>query len=456
MRLSATGKLRRILVANRGEIAVRIIRACHDLGLQAIQAYSEADRDSLAVQLADGSICIGPPPSNQSYLRGDVLIDASRVAKADAIHPGYGFLSENASFAQACEDSNILFIGPSARVIALMGDKATARRMAAEAGVPVTPGSPSTLPTPKSAHEAADLLGYPVLLKAAAGGGGRGMRVVRHEEELAVCFADAAREAQAAFGDGAIYVEKFLERVRHVEIQVLADEQAVVHLGERDCSIQRRNQKLVEETPASALDGALRARIANAAVQVCRHVGYRNAGTIEFIVDVARGNFYFMEMNTRVQVEHPITEVVTGLDIVKAQIRIAQGEPLRLMQDDVRVTGHAIECRINAEDPAREFAPSPGEVALLRLPGGPGIRIDSHLFEGYRIPPYYDSLVAKVVAWGQDRPEAIARMRRALSEIRIEGVHTTVPFHTRLLDDERFRAGNVHTRFVEDEMLVTA
>jgi len=450
---TARGPLRRILVANRGEIAVRIIRASRELGLEAIQAYSEADRDSLAVQMADESICIGPPPSSQSYLKGDVLIGAARAAKADAIHPGYGFLAENAAFAQACEDANIAFIGPPARAIALMGDKATARRMAAKAGVPITPGSEGTVPDAKTAHEAAALIGYPVLLKAAAGGGGRGMRVARDIDELPARFTEAAREAQAAFGNGDIYVEKFLERVRHVEIQMIADDQTILHLGERDCSIQRRNQKLLEESPSPALDDAVRARMADAAVLVCRQVDYRSVGTIEFILDAANGAFYFMEMNTRVQVEHPVTEAVTGVDIVKAQIRVARGEPLPITQDDVRLTGHAIECRINAEDPACDFTPSPGQVRGLRLPGGPGIRIDSHLFEGYRIPPYYDSLIAKVIAWGRDRNEAIARMRRALSEMRVEGVHTTIPFHIRLLDDARFRAGDVHTRFVEDELM---
>ena len=456
MTTTARRPLRRILVANRGEIAVRIIRASRELGLEAIQAYSEADRDSLAVQMADESICIGPPPSTQSYLKGDVVIGAARAAKADAIHPGYGFLSENAAFAQACEDANIAFIGPPARAIALMGDKATARQMAAKAGVPITPGSESTVPDAKTAHEAAALIGYPVLLKAAAGGGGRGMRVARNIDELPARFSEAAREAQAAFGNGGIYVEKFLERVRHVEIQVLGDGQTILHLGERDCSIQRRNQKLVEESPSPALDDAVRARMGDAAVRVCRQIDYRSVGTIEFILDAASGAFYFMEMNTRVQVEHPVTEVVTGVDIVKAQIRVAQGEPLPITQDDVRLTGHAIECRINAEDPACDFTPSPGQVHGLRLPGGPGIRVDSHLFEGYRIPPYYDSLIAKVIAWGRDRNEAIARMRRALSEMRVEGVHTTIPFHTRLLDDARFRAGNVHTRFVEDELMGVA
>jgi len=448
--------LQRVLVANRGEIAVRIIRACRELGLDAIQAYSEADRDSLAVHLADESICIGAAPASRSYLRGEALIAAARAARADAIHPGYGFLSENAAFAQACEDARIAFIGPPARAIALMGDKSNARRMAQEVGVPVTPGSPGIVRDAAEARDAARRVGYPVLLKAAAGGGGRGMRVVRNEDGIAAAFADAAREAQAAFGDGGLYVEKFLERVRHVEIQVLADGATVLHLGERDCSIQRRNQKLVEESPSPALDDAVRSRMGEAAVRVCRHVGYRSAGTIEFILDAASGEFYFMEMNTRVQVEHPVTELVTGIDIVKAQIGIARGEPLPIAQEDVRLAGHAIECRVNAEDPARAFAPSPGEVRGLRLPGGPGVRVDSHLFDGYRIPPYYDSLIAKIVVWGHDRDEAIARMQRALGELRIEGIRTTVSFHERLLDDARFRRGDVHTRFVEDELMGNA
>jgi acetyl-CoA carboxylase, biotin carboxylase subunit len=443
---------RRILVANRGEIALRIIRACRELGIEAVQAYSEADRDSLPVRLADGSICIGPAASSQSYLKVDLLIAAARAAKADAIHPGYGFLSENAAFAQACSDAGITFVGPPARAIAVMGDKVVARRMAAEAGVPITPGSPGTVADEAAAREVAGSLGYPILLKAAAGGGGRGMRVVRDASELAVRFVDAAREAQAAFGDAGLYVEKFLERVRHIEVQVLSDSDTVLHLGERDCSIQRRSQKLVEESPSPALDDALRARMGEAAVRVCRQVGYRNAGTVEFIVDAPSQRFYFMEMNTRVQVEHPVTEFVTGIDIVKAQIRIAEGERLGIAQADVRLTGHALECRINAEDPERDFAPCPGEVRALHLPGGPGIRIDSHLHAGYRIPPYYDSLLAKVIAWGRDRDEAIARMRRAVGEMHVAGVPTTLPFHARLLADRRFRLGDVHTRFVEDDL----
>jgi acetyl-CoA carboxylase biotin carboxylase subunit len=442
---------RRVLIANRGEIALRVLRACRELAVETVAAYSEADRDSLPVRLADGAICIGPPRSRSSYLDIGKIVDAARLAGVDAIHPGYGFLSENAAFAHACEEAGIVFIGPTARAIELMGDKATARRIAAEAGVPITPGSPATLPDIASARAAAATLGYPVLLKAAAGGGGRGMRVVRDEASLPACFADAAGEAQAAFGDAGLYVEKFLQRVRHVEIQVLSDGDNVLHLGERDCSVQRRNQKLVEESPSPVLDEAVRARMGDAAVRVCRHVAYVNAGTVEFILDDASGEFYFMEMNTRVQVEHPVTEMVTGIDIVKEQIRIAQGESLALDQHDVRIHGHALECRINAEDPTRGFAPGPGDVHAVRWPGGPGIRIDSHLYAGYRVPPYYDSLLAKLLAFGRDRDEAIARMRRALAEMRIDGVPTTIPFHARLLADPRFHRGEVHTRFVEDE-----
>ncbi len=447
--------IRRVLVANRGEIAVRVIRACHELGIEAVQAYSEPDRDSLAVDLADGSICIGPAPSAKSYLGIDLVLAAARTAKADAIHPGYGFLSENAAFARACARAGITFIGPPSEAIAMMGDKAAARQLAMHAGVAITPGSPGVVADAQAAREVAAALGYPVLLKASAGGGGRGMRVVRDSTQLAQRFIDAAREAQAAFGDPSIYVEKFLERVRHIEIQVLGDGKNVLHLGERDCSIQRRNQKLLEESPSPMLDHAVRSRMGEAAVRICRQIGYMSAGTIEFIVDDATGMFYFMEMNTRVQVEHPVTEMVTGIDIVKAQISIAAGEYMAISQDDVRLNGHAIECRINAEDPARDFAPAPGRLERLRFPGGPGIRVDSHAYEGYLVPPYYDSLLAKVIAWGRNREEAIARMRRALSEMRVNGVATTLPFHIQLLRDERFRRADVHTRFVEDDFMRT-
>lgn len=445
--------LRRVLVANRGEIAVRIIRACRELGLETLQVFSEADRDSLAVRLADRAICIGPARSAQSYLNAEFIVSAALVNGADAIHPGYGFLSENPHFAALCEKEGVRFIGPSSRVISLMGDKAMARRMAEEAGVPTTPGSQGTVADAEQALEVAHGLGYPVLLKAASGGGGRGMRVVNQESELAARFVDASREAKAAFGDSSIYVEKFLTKIRHIEIQVLSDGDKVLHLGERDCSIQRRNQKLLEESPSPVLDPGLRERIGEAAVRLCRHVGYTSAGTIECILEQRSREFYFMEMNTRVQVEHPVSESVTGIDIVKEQIRIAQGMPLSIEQSDIRWSGHAIECRINAEDPQQGFAPSPGLVAELHLPGGPGIRVDTHIYPGYRVPPHYDSLLAKVIAWGNTREEAVARMQRAISEMRVGGLKTTLSFHQDLLRDPSFRAGEVHTRFVEDIFL---
>ena len=441
--------IRRLVIANRGEIAVRIQRACRELGVETVQAYSEADRNSLAVQLADHAVCIGPARSSESYLRADKLVHLAETLQADAIHPGYGFLSENAAFANLCEAHGIAFVGPPGRVIALMGDKASARAMAVEADVPVTPGSSGTVATPVEAARVAATLGYPVILKAVAGGGGRGMRVVEREGDLADQFMAASREAKAAFGDGAMYVEKYLTNIRHVEIQVLADAHDVLHLGERDCSSQRRNQKLVEESPSPGLSQSLRARMGDAAARLCRHVGYRNAGTIECIVDPASGDFYFMEMNTRVQVEHPVTECVTGVDIVKEQIRVAEGHRLSLRQDEVRMTGHAIECRINAEDPEQNFMPRPGELTRVLFPGGPGIRVDSHVYSGYRVPPHYDSLIAKIIAWGRDRGEAIARMQRALAELRIEGVPTTAGFLSRLLASDAFVRGAMHTRYVE-------
>jgi acetyl-CoA carboxylase biotin carboxylase subunit len=442
-------RIRRLVIANRGEIAVRVQRACHELGIETVQVYSEADRDSLAVRMADHAVCIGPARSSDSYLRPEFIVHVAQTLKADAIHPGYGFLSENAAFAELCEHHGITFVGPSGRVISLMGDKASARAMAVEADVPVTPGSSGTVGNAAEAAEVAARLGYPVILKAVAGGGGRGMRVVEREIDLAAHFDAASREARSAFGDGGMYVEKYLTRIRHVEIQVIADEHDVLHLGERDCSSQRRNQKLVEESPSPGLPEALRMRMGEAAVRLCRHVGYRNAGTIECIVDPASGEFYFMEMNTRVQVEHPVTECVTGVDIVKEQIRVAQGQRLSMRQDQMRLTGHAIECRINAEDPAHNFMPRPGQLDLVVFPGGPGIRVDSHVYTGYRVPPNYDSLIAKIIAWGRDRDEAIARMQRALAELRIEGVQTTASFLSRLLATDTFRRGEVHTRYVE-------
>lgn len=447
--------IKRVLVANRGEIAVRIIRACQELGLETVQVYSEADSDSLAVRLADHRVCIGPARSNQSYLKSEFIISAALINGADAIHPGYGFLSENAAFADMCEKEGIIFIGPSAKVISMMGDKAMARRMADEASVPTTPGSIGTVDGISEATAVAAKLGYPVILKAAAGGGGRGMRIVQNEKEIESQYLNAAREAKGAFNDDSIYVEKFLSEIRHIEIQVLSDGETVLHLGERDCSTQRRNQKLVEESPSPVLDEGMRAKMGEAAVRLCKHVGYKNAGTIEFIFDERNKKFYFMEMNTRIQVEHSVTELVTGIDIVKEQIRIAQGKPLSIRQSDIQFRGHAIECRINAEDADNNFAPCPGKVQHYHAPGGPGIRVDSHLYSGYQIPPYYDSLLAKVIAWGCTREEAMARMARALSEMKVEGVKTTIPFHQMLLRNEQFCRGNVHTKFVEDILLKT-
>jgi acetyl-CoA carboxylase biotin carboxylase subunit len=446
---STSPPIRRVLIANRGEIAVRIQRACKELGVATVQVYSEADRDSMAVRMADRAVCIGPARSNQSYLRPELIIEAAQLMQADAIHPGYGFLSENAGFAELCEREKLIFIGPSSKAIATMGNKASARAMALQAGVPITPGSDGPVATALSAQQVAGDLGYPVILKAVAGGGGRGMRVVRRHDELVAHFESASREAKAAFGDGAMYLEKYLTGIRHVEIQVLSDGHTILHLGERDCSSQRRNQKLVEESPSPGLPEALRALMGDAAVRLCRHVAYRSAGTVECIFDPATEQFYFMEMNTRIQVEHPVTECVTGVDIVKEQIRIAGGERLSLQQSDIRLHGHAIECRINAEDVDAGFAPCPGEITSVQMPGGPGVRVDSHVFAGYRVPPNYDSLIAKLITWGIDRGEALARMQRALQELRIEGVKTTAPFLRRLLASQTFLNGQVHTRFVE-------
>jgi acetyl-CoA carboxylase biotin carboxylase subunit len=445
--------IRRVLVANRGEIAVRIIRACRELGIETVQAYSEADSNSLAVQLADRSVCIGKARSSDSYLNPSFLVSAAIGCKVDAIHPGYGFLSENAAFATMCEEENLVFIGPRADVIRNMGDKAMARKLAKQAGVPTTPGSEGKVSGVEEAEAVAAEIGYPVILKASAGGGGRGMRIVSAPADLRSAFLDAAREAKGAFGDDAIYVEKYLTKIRHIEIQVIGDGTNVLHFGERDCSIQRRNQKLVEESPSPALSAELRARFGEAALRICRHVGYTSAGTIEFILDESSGNFYFMEMNTRIQVEHPVTEMVTGFDLVKCQLRIAAGESLGISQDQISMSGHAIECRINAEDFENDFRPCPGRITDFRAPGGPGVRVDSHIFSGYVVPPNYDSLLAKVICWGQTRDEALARMRGALKEMRIDGVKTTAAFHQLLLDDQQFRAGQFHTRYVQENLL---
>ncbi len=444
--------MRSVFVANRGEIAVRIGRACRDMGLRTVQAYSEPDRDSLAVRLADTAVCVGAGPSRQSYLNQAALLGAARMSGADAIHPGYGFLSENAEFAERCEAAGLTYIGPQPQIIRLMGDKSAARKFAVEAGVPVSGGSHDPVSGLDDASALARRIGYPVLVKAAAGGGGRGMRIVANEGELKEGLERATAEATASFGSGALYLEKYHSPVRHVEVQVLGDGKRVVHFGERDCTIQRRHQKLVEEGPSPALAPELRERILDSALALARRAGYRSAGTLEYIVDTARQEFFFIEMNTRIQVEHPVTEMVTGVDLVKLQIRIAAGEPLPVAQADVRFSGHAIECRINAEDPERGFLPRPGTLTEYFAPSGPGVRVDSHAFPGYALPAHYDSLIAKLIVWGSDRPEALARMRRALAEYRLGGVPTTLGFHQRLMDEPDFIAGNVHTRYVRETM----
>lgn len=445
--------MKKVLIANRGEIALRIIRAARELGIKTVVAHSTADEKSLPVLLADEAICIGPPPSGQSYLNIPNLLSAAIVTGADAIHPGYGFLAENATFAEMCREHGITFIGPTPENMRALGDKATARKVAREAGVPTVPGT-DELSSVEEAKRAAQEIGYPVILKASAGGGGRGMRVVHTEEELERAVLQAQEEARAAFGNPAIYLEKYIEEPKHIEIQVLGDGERVVHLWERDCSIQRRHQKLLEEAP-SLLPEETRRAIAEAARRLAEHVGYVSAGTLEFLVD-KEGNFYFIEMNTRIQVEHPVTEMITGVDLVQAQFRIAQGEKLWLKQEEIQVRGHAIEVRVNAEDPEKGFRPSIGKVETLLFPGGPGIRVDSHLYAGYQIPPHYDSLIAKILAWAPTREEAIRRMERALSETVIEGpgLKTTIPFHQKVLQNAFFRRGAVYTNFVARRMEV--
>lgn len=445
--------IKKILIANRGEIAVRIIRACQELGIQTIQVYSEADRYSLPVMMADQAVCIGPPRSKDSYLDIKKIISAALIYKADAIHPGYGFLSENAEFAEYCEKESIIFIGPSPQSIRMMGDKATAIRLAKESGIPITPGSNGIVEDYQAASSIAEKIGYPVLLKATAGGGGRGMRIVQSSSELKAAFMEASQEAKVAFGNSALYLEKYLKNIRHIEVQVLGDGENVLHLGERDCSLQRRNQKLVEESPSPVLDEAMRNKIGDAALQLCRHVNYRSAGTIECILDPESNQFYFMEMNTRIQVEHPVTEMVTGVDLVKEQILIAMGRGISIKQDEVQMRGHAIECRINAESAEDDFRPNPGRVNEYFAPGGFGVRMDTHLYSGYVVPPYYDSLLGKVICWGSNRDEAIERMNRALMEVKIDGIETTRVFQKNLINTSAFRSGKVHTRFVQDHFL---
>jgi len=439
---------KKILIANRGEIALRIISACRELGIRTVAIYSEADRDALHVRYADEDVCVGPYPSAASYLNISAIVSAAEITEADAIHPGYGFLSENAYFAEILQDCHIAFIGPSPEAIRKMGDKSLARRTVAAAGVPTVPGSPGPLDSVDDALAFASKAGYPVILKASAGGGGRGMRVARDDRDLAGAYETARAEAEKAFGNAEVYLEKYLEEPRHIEFQVFGDSRGNLrHLGERECSIQRRHQKLIEEAPSAALDPELRKRMGDAAIAAARAVHYVNAGTIEFLLD-HDGRFYFMEMNTRLQVEHAITEEVTALDLVKEQIAVAAGEPLSFLDRDMSPRGHAIEFRVNAEDPVT-FAPSPGRIASFHPPGGLGVRLDTAAYQGYLIPPYYDSLIAKLIVWGRDRDEAISRGRRALDFFVIEGIKTTIPLHRRILDDPDFVAGRLSTRFME-------
>jgi acetyl-CoA carboxylase, biotin carboxylase subunit len=441
--------IKKVLIANRGEIAVRIIRACHELDLTAVAVYSEADRDALHVQLADECYCIGPTSSSDSYLNVGNIMTVATNSGVDAIHPGYGFLAENADFAEMCEDCNIAFIGPSKESIRQMGIKDVARKTMQDANVPVVPGSNGIISSKEEALELAHEMGYPVIIKATAGGGGKGIRVVREEEELIKAINMTQQEAEKAFGNPGVYMEKFIEDFRHIEIQVLADLYGnVIHLGERDCSIQRRMQKLVEETPSPALTASIRSEMGEAAVRAAKAVNYAGAGTVEFIYD-QDGNYYFMEMNTRIQVEHPVTEMVTGVDLIKEQIKIADRERLSLTQEEVSLSGWAIECRINAEDPDNGFMPSPGKVETYLPPGGFGVRVDSAVYPGYVIPPFYDSMVAKLITYGATRTEAMQRMKRALSEFKVDGVKTTIPFHQRLFNHEKFVEGDFNTKFLE-------
>src|SRR6059058_2567936 len=442
----------KVLIANRGEIALRVIRACRELGIRTLAIYSEADVDSLHVQLADESICIGAPPSSESYLKIDRIMSAAEVGDVDAIHPGYGFLAENAHFAEVVESCKIKFIGPPSHVIQKMGDKNTARACARKAGVPVTPGSEGVVENDKDAAKIAKKIGYPVMIKAVAGGGGRGMRAAHNETSLMAGYHSARLEAEKAFGTPSVYIEKLIVNPHHIEFQIVADSHGrVVHLGERDCSIQRRNQKVIEECPSPLMTPSLRKKMGNAAIKLAKSVGYENAGTIEFLVDQGR-HFYFMEMNTRIQVEHTITEEVYACDLVKEQIRIAAGEPLSPHVAHAVPRLHAIQCRINAEDPEKDFQPSPGRIAFYYAPGGRGVRIDSHVYTGYSVPPYYDSMIAKIITIGATRNSAIDRMRRALDEYYVTGIKTTVPFHAAIMRNSEFRAGNYDTGFIERVM----
>ncbi len=442
----------KILIANRGEIALRILHTCAEMGIATVAVHSTIDRQALHVQLADESVCIGPPPSGKSYLNIPNIIAAALTRNATAIHPGYGFLAENARFVEICNDHKVTFIGPSKEAMLAMGDKSTAKKTMENAGVPTVPGSNGLLKDEDEAIAIAREIGYPVMIKATAGGGGRGMRLVRDKSDLVKLFQAAQGEAEAAFGNGGVYLEKFVECPRHIEFQIIADSHGnVIHLGERDCSIQRRHQKLLEEAPSAVLSPELRAKMGNAAVKAAKSINYVGAGTVEFLLDKS-GDFYFMEMNTRIQVEHPVTEMITGLDLIAEQIRIAQGEKLRLTQEQVQLRGHAIECRINAEDPKYNFRPSPGRISAYLPPGGPGVRMDSHVYTDYEISPYYDSLIGKLIVWGENRDLAIRRMKRALRQCAITGVPTTIEFHQRILETAAFLSGEIYTNFIEEHL----
>lgn len=441
--------IQKVLIANRGEIAVRIIRACREMGIETVAVYSEADKEALHTQLADEAVCIGPANSAESYLNMENIISATMISGADAIHPGFGFLSENAKFTELCEQCNITYIGPNAATIRKMGNKAEARSTMIAAGVPVIPGSTESLTDAAEAAKIAEQIGYPVMIKAALGGGGKGMRVARSAEEFERAFQTAAKEARMAFGDDTMYLERFVENPRHIEFQILADKHGnVVHLGERDCSIQRNHQKIIEESPSMALSEELRQKMGEAAVKAAKAANYENAGTIEFLLD-RDGSFYFMEMNTRIQVEHPVTEWVTGIDLIKEQIRIADGRKLSYTQDDVHITGHAIECRINAENPAKNFMPCPGTITDMYLPGGKGVRVDSAIYAGYTVPPYYDSMLTKLIVHAKSRSEAIKKMRSALGEVIIEGIHTNVDYLYDIINHPDYISGNIDIEFIE-------
>ena len=439
----------KILIANRGEIAVRIIRACREMGIQTVAVYSEADRDCLHTLLADEAICIGPAPSTQSYLNMERILSATVAMKADAIHPGFGFLSENARFAELCSKCNITFIGPSAEIINRMGNKSEARKTMIEAGVPVVPGSKGAVYTAEDGLAMAKEIGFPVMIKASSGGGGKGMRISRSEEDFTEFFNAAQLESVKGFSDDTMYIEKYIEKPRHVEFQIMADKFGnVIHLGERDCSIQRRHQKVLEEAPCSVISPELRRQMGETAVRAAKSVGYENAGTIEFLLDKDK-NFYFMEMNTRIQVEHPVTEMVSGLDLIKEQIRVAAGEPLSVTQDQVEIRGHAIECRINAENPQKHFMPCPGRIQTVHLPGGNGVRVDTHIYSDYKVPANYDSMLMKLIVYDKDREAAIAKMQSALGEVIIEGIETNINFQYEILENEAFRSGDTDTGFIE-------